>query len=150
MFFISVSHKNIDETTVPVQILYTTSVFSVTELTPGRRARQEKLVVFQLVEKYLVIYGIRRSITASRHWPRLRHTNSIQMEPSWKPSCSNSLLGNTSSRVAQSVQCLTTDWTTGVRSPSEAKNFISSLCVQTNSEAHPTSYPMGIGVFSRG
>jgi hypothetical protein len=34
---------------------------------------------------------------------------------------------------------------TGVRSPTETKNFSSSLCIQTNSEAHPASYPMGTG-----
>jgi hypothetical protein len=38
--------------------------------------------------------------------------------------------------VAQSVQCLTTDWTTGVRSPTEAEDFSSSLCFQTGSGAH--------------
>jgi hypothetical protein len=38
---------------------------------------------------------------------------------------------------------LTTDWTTGVRSPGEAKDFSSSLCVQTVSGAQPASYPMG-------
>jgi hypothetical protein len=32
-----------------------------------------------------------------------------------------------------------------VRSPTEADNFSSSLCVQTGSGAHPASYPMGIG-----
>jgi hypothetical protein len=31
--------------------------------------------------------------------------------------------------VAQSVQCLTADWTTGVLSSAEANNFSSSLCV---------------------
>jgi hypothetical protein len=37
---------------------------------------------------------------------------------------------------------------TKVRSPSEAKNFSCSLCVQTSSEAHPASYPMGdVGPF---
>jgi hypothetical protein len=41
----------------------------------------------------------------------------------------------------QSVQCLTTDWTTGVRSLTEAKYFSSSLRVQTDPEAHPASYP---------
>jgi hypothetical protein len=41
--------------------------------------------------------------------------------------------------VAQSAQCLTTDWTTGVRSPAEAKDVSSSLCVQTC----PASYLMG-------
>jgi hypothetical protein len=43
--------------------------------------------------------------------------------------------------VAQSVLCLTTDWTTGVRYPTEA----SSLCVQTGYGAHPASCPMGTG-----
>jgi hypothetical protein len=46
--------------------------------------------------------------------------------------------------VAQSVHCLTTDWTTRVRALEEAKNLSSSLCVQTSSEAHPV-YPMGTG-----
>jgi hypothetical protein len=30
-----------------------------------------------------------------------------------------------------------------VRSPTESEDFSSSLCVQTGSEAHPVSYPMG-------
>jgi hypothetical protein len=34
---------------------------------------------------------------------------------------------------------------TGVRFLAEIKNFSSILCVQTSSEAHPASYPMGIG-----
>jgi hypothetical protein len=33
----------------------------------------------------------------------------------------------------------------GVRPPAEAKDFSSSLCVQTGSEAHPASCPMGTG-----
>jgi hypothetical protein len=45
--------------------------------------------------------------------------------------------------IAQEIQCLTTGWTTGVRSPTGAKDFSSSLCVQTGSGAHPASYPMG-------
>jgi hypothetical protein len=52
--------------------------------------------------------------------------------------------------VAESVQCLTTDWTFEVRSPVEAKDISSSLCVQTGSEAHPAFYPVGTGVLSRG
>jgi hypothetical protein len=32
-----------------------------------------------------------------------------------------------------------------VRSPAEAKDFSSSLCVQTVSGAHPASYTMGTG-----
>jgi hypothetical protein len=47
------------------------------------------------------------------------------------------------SHTAQSVQCLTTDWTTWVRSPADAKDISSSLCVQTSSEAHSASYPLG-------
>jgi hypothetical protein len=31
--------------------------------------------------------------------------------------------------VAQSVQCLTTDWMTRIQSPTEAEDFSSSLCV---------------------
>jgi hypothetical protein len=37
------------------------------------------------------------------------------------------------------------DRTIGVRSPAGAKNFSSSLCVQTDSEAHPASCAMGTG-----
>jgi hypothetical protein len=33
----------------------------------------------------------------------------------------------------------------GVRSPAGAKEFSSSLCVQTGSGAHPAFYPMGTG-----
>jgi hypothetical protein len=34
---------------------------------------------------------------------------------------------------------------TGIWSPAEENNFSSSLCVQTSSEAHPASYPIGTG-----
>jgi hypothetical protein len=55
------------------------------------------------------------------------------------------------SPVAQSVQCPTTDWTAGVRSPTEAEDFSSNLCVQTGSGAHPPSCTMGTGgYFPRG
>jgi hypothetical protein len=43
------------------------------------------------------------------------------------------------------VRCLTTDWTAGVRSPTEAEDFSSSLCFRTGSGAHPASYTMGTG-----
>jgi hypothetical protein len=49
------------------------------------------------------------------------------------------------SPVAQSVQCLTTDRTAGVRSPTEPEDFSSSLCVQTGSGAHPGSCTVGTG-----
>jgi hypothetical protein len=52
---------------------------------------------------------------------------------------------NTVSPVAQSVQCLTTDLTAGVRSPTEAENFSSNLCVQTGSGAHPASCTVDTG-----
>jgi hypothetical protein len=45
--------------------------------------------------------------------------------------------------VAQSVQCLTTDWTAGVRSPTDAEDFSSNLCAQTGSGAHPASCTTG-------
>jgi hypothetical protein len=38
-----------------------------------------------------------------------------------------------------------TEWTTGIRSPAEAKDFSCSLCFQTNSEDHQVSYPTGTG-----
>jgi hypothetical protein len=47
--------------------------------------------------------------------------------------------------VAQSVYRLTTDWTTGVRSPTGVEDFSSSPCVHTVSGAHPASYTMGTG-----
>jgi hypothetical protein len=55
--------------------------------------------------------------------------------------CLNDVFGSSGAGVAQSVLCLTKDWTTGVRSPTETEDF----CVQTGSGAHPASYPMGTG-----
>jgi hypothetical protein len=37
------------------------------------------------------------------------------------------------------------DRTIEVRSPAEVKDFFSTLCVQTGSESHSVSYPMGTG-----
>jgi hypothetical protein len=34
------------------------------------------------------------------------------------------------------------DWTTGVWSPAGEEGYTSILCIQTNSGAHPASYPM--------
>jgi hypothetical protein len=51
-------------------------------------------------------------------------------------------------RVAQSVQRLTTDWTTGrwkIDHRQRQEDFFSSLCVQTGSGAHPASCPMRTG-----
>jgi hypothetical protein len=45
-------------------------------------------------------------------------------------------------RKAQLVRCLSTDWTTGVRSPAGAKNFSSILCVR---EAHTAFFPIYTG-----
>jgi hypothetical protein len=59
-----------------------------------------------------------------------------------------SLVTNFMRRVASSVQCLTTDWTTG-RSRLDPwqrqKDFSSNLCVQTGSGAHPASCTTGSG-----
>jgi hypothetical protein len=52
--------------------------------------------------------------------------------------------------VAQSVKCLTTDWTAGVRSPTEAEDISSNLCVETGSGAHPASCTTGSGGSFRG
>jgi hypothetical protein len=41
------------------------------------------------------------------------------------------------------------DRAVGVRSPAEAKDFSSNLCVQTGSGAHPASSPMVTGVKAR-
>jgi hypothetical protein len=57
----------------------------------------------------------------------------------------NLLLNIEAAGVAQSVQCLTADWTNGFRCPPEAMYFSCRLCVQTSSEAHPASCAMGIG-----
>jgi hypothetical protein len=57
------------------------------------------------------------------------------------------------SRVAQSVQCLATGWTTGrsrIDCPQKRKDFSSSLFVQTGSGAHPASCKMGTGGPSAG
>jgi hypothetical protein len=48
-------------------------------------------------------------------------------------------------RSLRQYSVLTTNWTTGVRSPAEAKDRSSILCVQTGSEAHPASNSMGTG-----
>jgi hypothetical protein len=48
------------------------------------------------------------------------------------------------------MQYLTTDWTTGVSTPAEAKDIYSSLSVQTSSEAHTYSYSMGTGGLFQG
>jgi hypothetical protein len=52
------------------------------------------------------------------------------------------------SRVAQSVQCLATGWTTDrsrFDSWQRRKDFSCSLCVQTGSGAHPAFCTMGTG-----
>jgi hypothetical protein len=47
-----------------------------------------------------------------------------------------------------SVLCLTTDRRTAVRSPADAKDFSSSLCVETVSGVHPASCTTGtVGPF---
>jgi hypothetical protein len=63
------------------------------------------------------------------------------------------LAGFRLSRVAQSVQCLTTGWTTGrtrIDLRQRRKDFSSSLCVQTSSDAHPSPIQWIPGVLSPG
>jgi hypothetical protein len=48
-------------------------------------------------------------------------------------------------RLPQPVQKLTMNWTTRVPSSAWAKRLSSSLCVQTSSDVHPASSPMGTG-----
>jgi hypothetical protein len=45
----------------------------------------------------------------------------------------------------KSMAFLKSSCTTEVRSPAEAKNFSSNLCVQTGCGAHPASFPVGTG-----
>jgi hypothetical protein len=52
---------------------------------------------------------------------------------------------DTGAAVAQAVQCLTTGWTIGVRSPTGAEDFSSIPWIQNGSGAHPASYPMSTG-----
>jgi hypothetical protein len=52
------------------------------------------------------------------------------------------------SRLAQSVYCLATDWTTGrsgFNPRQRQEDFSSNLSVQTGSGAHPASCPIGTG-----
>jgi hypothetical protein len=54
----------------------------------------------------------------------------------------------TSSSVSIAFDYTLDDRAIGVRSPAEERDFSSILCVQTSSEAHSASYPMGTGVLS--
>jgi hypothetical protein len=71
--------------------------------------------------------------------------NFVPTPTSFLPYIIHFICSSVRAGVAHSVQCLTTDWTTGVRSPAEEMVLSSSLCVHTSSEAHPASYPMGTG-----
>jgi hypothetical protein len=58
------------------------------------------------------------------------------------------ILTHSASRVAQSVYCLATGWTTGrsgLEPRQRRKDFSSSLWVQTRFGAQPASYTMGTG-----
>jgi hypothetical protein len=50
-------------------------------------------------------------------------------------------------RYLSQYSVLTTVWTIGDGTLAEAKDFSSTACVQTSSEAHPISYPVGTGFF---
>jgi hypothetical protein len=66
-----------------------------------------------------------------------------------------SMKGHAGSRGSSVVSIVSVygldDLVIAVQSLAEAKDFSSSLCVQTGSGAHPVSYPVGIrGLFPRG
>jgi hypothetical protein len=74
---------------------------------------------------------------------RVKNVESIRsnhLRPHWQ-----STVREAGTAVAQAVQCLTTGWTIGVRSPTGAEDFSSSLCVQTGSVDHPVPCSMGTG-----
>jgi hypothetical protein len=47
--------------------------------------------------------------------------------------------------VSRTKNRVTTDWTAGIQSPTEAEDFSSNLCVQTGSGVHPASRTVGTG-----
>jgi hypothetical protein len=65
-----------------------------------------------------------------------------------RANLSHAFIATEGAGVAQSVQCLTMDWTTG-RSGFDPRQgqriFSSNLCVQTGSGAHPASCTVGTG-----
>jgi hypothetical protein len=76
----------------------------------------------------------------------------IQFESLTKLRVSSSLvifLSTCRQVLSESEKCLTREWTTAVRYLAEATDFASSLCVQTSTETHPASYPMGTGSKAR-
>jgi hypothetical protein len=54
------------------------------------------------------------------------------------------MLTELGAEIARSVECVTAERATGIRSPAEAEGFSSSLCAQTGSETHPAYCTMGI------
>jgi hypothetical protein len=73
------------------------------------------------------------------HWAVSPHRNNISIDTERERIITDT-----------NIQCLTTDCKTGVRSPTDAKDFSCSLCVQTGSELHPASCTVGIVVLSPG
>jgi hypothetical protein len=97
--------------------------------------------------------GIKRSITHMSRACKTTGTFSVGFM-SWVPTNTTYRDGDlTLSRLAQSVSCLATGWTTE-RSRfdpwQKRKDFSSSFCVQTSSGAHPATCKMGTGVLSPG
>jgi hypothetical protein len=77
--------------------------------------------------------------------PRCCVRNTLFHSMKTEPPINDIILWHIRAGVAQSENCLTADWTTGVRPRTEAENFSSSLCVQTGSGAHPASCTMCTG-----
>jgi hypothetical protein len=86
------------------------------------------------------------------HWYSANELSSTVTEYNFFPTKSNfqkftfiQLQHEEGAGEAQSLQCMTTDWTSGVLSSAEANDSSSILCDHTSSEAHPAPFQMGIG-----
>jgi hypothetical protein len=103
---------------------------------------QRFITIFSTAHKWALPWPSQIQSTSSQPFPTSTYRNRGFKIPYY---------GAPRAGVAQSVQCLTTDWTTGVQSLTEAEDFSSSLCIQTGSGAHPASCKMGTGgPFPRG
>jgi hypothetical protein len=89
--------------------------------------KQERAVMRPFLSKTATSSWISRMLSIVTNYSFQHKQNRIQH---YDPCKKRNRLLKTVSRVAQSVQCLTTGWTAGVRSPTEAEDFYSTLCAQ--------------------
>jgi hypothetical protein len=134
-------------------------------LCPCRGSNPDRPVVQPVVRHYTAwaiptSNGLERvAYRMLRPSPCRKKSNKNLKHPSWQKEIDGNLgqesitgywISDEYFGVAQSVWCLSTDWKTEVWSPAEAKDFSSSLCIQSRSEIHPASSPMGTGVLFLG